>query len=98
MSQTVDVAVQPTNDPNTKAYHCRHILAPSMEEGARGNFDGLGSLGQMFLDIPGVVHVTLGPYLCLVTKAALFEWKEVEPRVEEILREFAISQRLLDVA
>jgi hypothetical protein len=38
------------------------------------------------LDVRGVESVRILPYVLLVSKAALFEWKEIECHVERLIR------------
>jgi hypothetical protein len=91
-----DLTWQPTNDPNTNAYHTRYILSGTPESGSRGAVDDLGEFGRLILDIPGVVQVHVQAYVLLVTKAPLFDWDEVDSEVTKILVLFAASQKQLD--
>lgn len=95
MPQVAEISVQPTSDPNMKAYHTRFEMSSGPEQGSRGNFDELGEFGRLFLKIKGIVQVHVCPYTLLVTKASLYEWPEIDPDVIKILRHFAISERQL---
>jgi hypothetical protein len=88
-----DITIQPTENPNMRVYNTRYELSSSPEQGYRGASPELSEFGKLILAIDGVVSVTLGPYVLLVTKAPLFVWNEVEPKVVEILSELARSQR-----
>jgi hypothetical protein len=96
MSKVAEITVQPTQDPNVKAYHTRYEMAETAEEGFRGRTNEMGEFGKLFLQIRGVIHVHVSPYVLLVTKAPLFEWAEISPTIEEILKNFTRSQRLLN--
>jgi len=98
MASTTQISVQPTNDPNMKAYNTRFEMASAPESGSRGNSDELGEFGRLILNIRGVAQVHVCAYVMLVTKAPLFEWNEIDPDIEKLLRMFAISQRQLEGA
>ena len=98
MSAMVEISVQPTNDPNVKVYHTRFELSSGPEVGARGCSDEMGAFGNLILEIRGIAKVHVGPYVLLVTKAPLFEWSEIDPSIQEILKTFAISQRQIEDA
>ena len=98
MSAMVEISVQPTNDPNVKVYHTRFELSSGPEVGARGCSDEMGAFGNLILEIRGIAQVHVGPYVLLVTKAPLFEWSEIDPSIQEILKTFAISQRQIEDA
>jgi hypothetical protein len=68
-----EISVQPTQDPNVKAYHTRYEL---------------GEFGLLMLEIRGVTQVHVMPYLLLITKGQMFEWDEISPKVEDILKGF----------
>lgn len=91
-----EISVQSTSDPNAKVYHTRFELSSGPESGIRGASAEVGEFGNLVLDIRGVVQVAVCPYVMLVTKAPLFEWGEIDPRVEDLLRGFAVSQHLLE--
>lgn len=93
MSSVVEIAVQSTSDPNSRAYHTRFELSSKPETGMRGCSEELGAFGNLVLEVRGVVQVCVGPYVLLVTKAPLFEWDEVDASIQEILKTFVISQR-----
>lgn len=90
-----EVVVQGTNDPNTQVYHTRVQLSEEMESGIRGTDHNLGALGCLLLEVPGVVQVQVHCYLILVTKAPLYAFDEIRPKVEQILSTLVISQRQL---
>ena len=98
MSSVVDVSVQPTTDPNMRAYHARFEMSGGPEVGTRGNSEELGEFGRLVLEIRGVAQVHVCSYVMLVTKAPLFEWSEIGPEVERLLRMFAASQRQAEEA
>ena len=98
MSALAEISVQPTEDPNMKAYHTRFEMSSGPEEGTRGNSPDLGEFGNLILSTRGVIQVRVCPYILLVTKAPLFEWKEIDPEIEQILKHFAFSQRQLSEA
>ena len=98
MLPVAEISVQPTNDPNTKAYHTRFELSSGPEVGAKGYSDNVGAFGNLILEIRGVAQVHVGPYVLLVTKAPLFEWSEIDPSIQEILKTFALSQRQIEDA
>lgn len=90
-----DLIVQNTVDPECRAVHTTYEMSEGPEEGCRGGTEGLGEFGRLFLEIRGVVHVRVFPYLILVTKAPLFRWQDVLPHVEKIVVDFVESQKLL---
>jgi hypothetical protein len=90
-----EISVQSTQDPNVKAYHTRYEMSSGHEAGVRGSSDELGEFGLLMLEIRGVTQVHVMPYLLLITKGQMFEWDEISPKVEDILKGFAKSQRLL---
>lgn len=98
MTSVAEITVQQTNDPNVLVYHTRFELASAPEMGLRGCEEEVGAFGKLILEIRGVVQVHVGPYMLLVTKAPLFEWPEIDPSVQDILKSFAKSQRLMEDA
>ena len=98
MAAMAEISVQPTNDPNVKAYHTRFSLSDGPEVGTRGCSDDVGAFGNLILEIRGIAQVHVGPYVLLVTKAPLFEWAEIDPSIQEILKTFAISQKQIEDA
>ena len=95
MPTVAEVTVQPTDDPNIKAYHTRFEMSSGPESGTRGNEESLSDFGRLILEIRGVSQVRVTPYVLLVTKAMLFSWGEILPKVEDILRGFVQSQKLI---
>ena len=93
MPSAAEVLVQPTDDPNIRAYHTRFEMTGGQEHGVRGCSEELSEFGKLIMKISGIVMVHLCPYVLLVAKAPLFEWEEVHPEIEKILKEFVISQR-----
>lgn len=93
MSSVAEISVQPTTDPNVKVYHTRFEMSSGPECGSRGNSEELGAFGNLVLAIPGIAQVHVCPYALMITKAPLFEWSEIDPLVEDLLKEFVISQR-----
>jgi hypothetical protein len=92
--QTVaDITAQLTDDPNRMVFHTRFEMSTGYEEGARGNSSSLSEFGKLFLEIRGVAHVQVIPYTLVVSKAQLYDWTELTPQVEDILRHFVLSQR-----
>lgn len=105
MPAAVEITIQGTPDPNTKAYHTRFELSEINQSGIRGSYDAepdrantaeLGEFGKLILSMKGVVMVQIGTYVLLVTKAPLFEWSEVDPEIQSILKMFAVSLRQLN--
>jgi hypothetical protein len=94
----VDISVQNTTDPNVRGYHTRFGMVDAPESGSRGNSAELGAFGSLFLDIRGVAHVQVGPYILLITKAPLFSWQEIDPEVVKILKMAVTSQRQMQEA
>jgi hypothetical protein len=96
MSTMADIAIQATHDPNVKVYHTRFELSSGPERGGRGDVDEVGAFGRLVLEVRGVVQVHVFPYLLMATKGDLFEWSEIDPKIEALLRQFAVSQRQLE--
>jgi hypothetical protein len=96
MASVAEITVQLTNDPNVWVYHTRFELADKPETGVRGCSEEVGAFGNLILEIRGVVGVQVGPYILLVTKAPLFDWVEIDPSVQEILKTFARSQKQIE--
>jgi len=94
----VEITVQPTENPDIRAYNTRIELSSKPEAGMRGCSEGLGEFGQLVLDIRGVMHVFVNSYVMLVTKASLFDWCEIDPSIQDLLKGLVISQRLIDDA
>lgn len=86
------IAIQPTENPNIKAYHTRFEMCESLESGDRFNQDSLGEIGRMILKIRGVVQVHVTPYALQAQKAQLFNWDEISPQIEDLLTNFTKSQ------
>lgn len=95
MSTLAEVTTQPTTDPNVKVWHTRHQMTSGPEAGSRGSIEYLGEFGRMILDIEGVVEIQIIPYTALIKKALLFEWEEINPKVDALLGEFVKSQHQL---
>ena len=95
MPQVDEIVVNPTQDPNIVVYNTRFEMSSGPEVGCRGSAGELGAFGNLMLEISGVVQVHVHSYMLLITKAPLFSWDEIRPRVEIILKEFATSQRQL---
>lgn len=92
-----EIATQPTSDPNVKIFHTRFEMSAGPEEGTRGNDAELGAFGQMIMSqVRGISQLHVTPYILMVTKALLYEWEEILPHVEDLLKEFARSQKTLD--
>ena len=98
MSSIVDISVQHTTDPNVKVYNTRVELTGKPEVGFRGCADEVGAFANLVLEIDGVTQVQLGSYVLIVTKAPLYSWDEVQPKVRGLLETFVISQRQLAAA
>lgn len=86
------MAVQPTENPNIRAYHTKFEMSESLESGDRNNSDVLGEFGKLILGIRGVVQVHVTPYALQAQKAPLFSWPEIEPAIQKILTDFTKSQ------
>lgn len=95
MATVAEITVQPTNDPNVKAYHSRFEMCEAPQAAAKGDAEGLDEFAKLFFGVRGVSRVTMSPYVLLITKAQLFEWEEISPGVEGILKDFVRSQRLI---
>ena len=98
MTSVAEVLVQPTNDPNAMVYHTRFELSSESEMGMRGCLNDVGEFGSLILKIRGIVQVFVNPYLLLVVKSPAFNWVEIDPNVQDILKMFAISQRQIEDA
>lgn len=83
------VCVQQTQDPNIMVYHTRFEMVDKTEEGWRGDTEGLGEFGKLFLEIRGVQHVRVTPYMIFIMKGVAFQWNEVQSKVLDILTTFA---------
>ena len=90
-----NVTLEMTNDPNIRVYHTRFELCSTFEEGSRGSSGELSEFSNLMLEIRGVAHVRLLPYVLMIFKAPLFDWTEVEPKVIDLLSSFAKSQEEL---
>ena len=88
MAAVAEISVQPTGDPHSKVYHTRTELVETSEAAHRSDRSNASAFGSMFLDIDGVISVAIGPYLLMVTKAPLFDWAEIDFKVESILTQF----------
>jgi len=98
MPELAELTTQPTNDPNMKAYHTRHVIASVAESGRRGTAEITSEFGSLLLNIDGVIQYHICPYVILITKANLFTWEEVEPKVNDLLVSYILSQRQLESA
>lgn len=95
---TAEISVQNTNHPDTVVYHTKFEMVSETVAASRGDASELSGIPEMVLSIRGVMKVAVYPYLLSVTRAPMFDWKDIRPSVEEILRMFAASQKQLKEA
>lgn len=98
MQVLADLSVQPTSDPNVKAYNTRFEMVSVPETGHRGCASELSDFSQILLEIRGITQVYVGAYVLLVTKAPLFQWCEIDGSVTDLLKHFVVSQKQLEDA
>ena len=93
-----DITMQQTEDPNTLVYHTKFEMTDVNQSAVRGNSFDLCEFGELVLSIRGVAKISVYPYLLAVTRAPMFNWDEIRPKIENLLKHFVISQRQLEDA
>lgn len=66
------------------------------EDGIRNGSDEMGAFGKLLLSIPGIELVRVQPYRFIVSKAVMFDWSEIEPKVIELVSHFEQHAKLLE--
>lgn len=95
---TAEISVQNTDHPDKVVYHTKFEMVSDNTNAIRGGCEGLDGLPAMIMEIRGVTKVSAFPYMLAITRAPMFDWSDIRPRVEEILRMFANSQKQLEEA
>lgn len=90
------VLMQETDQPEMRVYNVRHELTEhAHEDGCRNGADKLGAFGKLLVSIPGIEVVRVQPYRFIISKAVMFDWSEIEPKVTELLENFKYVEDLI---
>jgi hypothetical protein len=88
---TTQITVKPGYSDRTKTWHFRQSLTDKPIEWWQRNWPHLSELspmaallGEELNKIPGVLEFFLSAYRFQVTKAEMFTWEEIEPRITEV--------------
>ena len=95
---TADISVQNTDHPDRLVYHTKFEMVSENVCAIRGDSVELDGLPQMVMDVRGIVKISVYPYMLAITRAPMFDWKDIKPGVEEILKMFVMSQKQLEDA
>ena len=93
MDETRIVKLVDRKNPNRKSWHIRAILhhgpgvIRTIGEMNKGTIH-LRRLAAKLLVIRGVEEFTVLRYHIVITKGRAFDWEELDPDIEEALREF----------
>lgn len=95
---TADISVQNTDHPDKVVYHTKFEMVSENVTAIRGDCADVGGLPEIILAIRGVTKVTAYPYMLAITRAPMFDWNDIRPGIEDILKMFASSQKQLEGA
>jgi Scaffold protein Nfu/NifU N terminal len=87
VSSTVSVQICPAED--VRIYHVRQQLTESSQMWFREHTEGVNGIAELILNIPGVTSVFVFCYSVQISKAKLYRWDEIEPRILQALEPFA---------
>ncbi len=88
--------MQETNQPEMRVYNVRHeLINTEHEDGHRYGDEKLGPFGKLLVAIPGIEVVRVQPYRFFISKAAMFEWSEIEPEIARLVGTFKDHQDLI---
>jgi len=87
MSSAVSIQICPVED--VRVYHVRQQLTESSQMWFREHTEGINGIAELILKIPGVASVFVFSYSVQISKAKLYRWDEIEPRILEGLEPFA---------
>lgn len=97
INERTHFARQDTDNENCRLYHTRMILTDFASqgvmkcEGVENMVDGILSV---VIEIPGVVQANVEPHKLTVVKSPVFDWEEIEPKIQELFK-FAKIPELL---
>lgn len=80
------------SDPDTRIYFSRvqltqiqHALIVGLTDAEIEAAGGSDPMLDMLLGLPGVMRATTTPYACVISKAPVYGWDEIEPKLLSIL-------------
>jgi len=89
-------SIHPPEAPEVAAYFSRSELVKTIVGGERGDPDVQDPVLELVLQIPGICVATVRPYIINVTKAPTYEWPEIDPQVEKLIRSFDLLEGHLE--
>jgi len=89
--------VQETDKPEMRVYNVRHELTnQAHEDGHKNCTDDVGLFGKLLLDIPGIEVIRIQPYRFFISKAVMYEWSEIEPKIVSLIQSYEQHMRLIN--
>jgi hypothetical protein len=93
---TESIILQVTEDPNLRIFNVRaELTEKKVEDGCIGDPSDLGAFGRLILGIRGIEVVRVQTYRIFVSKAVMFSWDEIQPKVVDVLTCFVKSNEML---
>lgn len=97
INERTHFAKQDTDSAECRIYHTRMILTDFASqavmkcEGVEDMVDGVLSV---VIAIPGVVQANVEPHKLTVVKSPVYDWEEIEPKIQELFKYAKIPELL----